>query len=107
MSAQAGITPLQRDCLDFISGYCRRHAVSPSYDEIMRGLGLTGRNQVFNLVRQLEERGWIERLPNRARSIRVRQSGDLADAWRDACGAERVRFLAAIGAPASCAEAEV
>jgi len=44
---------------------------TPSFDEMKDHLGLKSRSAIHRLVTALNERGFIERLPNRARALRV------------------------------------
>ncbi|GAB4351436.1 MAG: hypothetical protein Kow0026_08500 [Oricola sp.] len=112
MSVHAGITRPQKNCLDFIAAYCRRHGYSPTFDEIKEGIGAASKGSVFALINRLEARGWISRQSGCARSVVVLRNPAaertaLAQAWRQAGDAEKRIFLAAIGAPASCLRAEV
>ena len=66
-----GLTPKQRACLDAIESYAARTRTMPSVEELRRALGSGSRAAVLNLLRQLEARGAIERLPRRARAIRL------------------------------------
>lgn len=69
---RAGITPKQRELLDFIVRYQREHrGVSPSFDEMARALGLASKSGVHRLIEGLVERGALVRLPNQARSLQV------------------------------------
>lgn len=71
----AGMTSSQRDVLDFIRGYIRRKGVSPSYDDIRDGLAYASKSNIHRIALALEERGYISRLPGRARSIILRSAG--------------------------------
>ena len=44
---------------------------TPSYVELAAAMGLASKSGISRLVLSLEERGFIERLPSKARSIRV------------------------------------
>ncbi|MEO0589079.1 MAG: hypothetical protein AAFZ11_00815 [Pseudomonadota bacterium] len=66
-----GLTPRQRDALRFIAGFQKLFGFSPSFEEIRVGLGLASKNSAALLVSQLEERGIIRKLKNRARAIEV------------------------------------
>ena len=67
-----GLTPRQRDVLDFIEAYAGEHqGITPTYDEIVTGLGLTSKGRAYRLVEALAQRGYIIRLFNRPRSIRL------------------------------------
>ena len=65
------MTPRQRECFDFIKSYWAEHECSPSYEDIMAGLGLKGKSRVFALVSALQQRGVISRVYGHPRSIRV------------------------------------
>ena len=73
--AAGGTTAKQQEAYAFICGYVREHAYSPSYDEIRAAVGIASKSGVFRLLGGLEERGLIERLPNRARSIQIAGRG--------------------------------
>jgi repressor LexA len=64
------MTPRQRDVLRFIDQYWHSHGCSPSYRLIAQGVGLKSTSQVHQLIKNLHERGFIERMPGRARSTR-------------------------------------
>lgn len=68
---QTGLTAPQRACLDAIEAYVARTRAMPSVEDLRTALGLTSKSGVLRLLRQLEERGRIARLPLRARAIRL------------------------------------
>lgn len=70
------MTPRMSACLRFISTFWAEKDYAPSYDEIRKGLGVKSKGSVSELVAKLEERGYIERMPNLARSIRVCRRAD-------------------------------
>ena len=66
------LTKKQSDLLRYL--YARQEEgafISPSYDEMRDAMGLKSKCGIHRLVVCLEERGFIERLPQRPRSIRV------------------------------------
>ena len=66
------LTARQKECFDFIRGYVTDNGgVSPSFQEIADALVTNSRGAVHRLLAQLELRGKISRLPNRARAIHV------------------------------------
>ena len=66
------LTSRQADCLKFIASHQSENAgLTPTYDEIKDGLGLASKSGVVRLIDGLVERGAIQRLPNRARSITI------------------------------------
>jgi repressor LexA len=71
LPGQTGLTAKQRACLDAIEAYFARTRTMPSVENLRVALGLTSKAAVFRLLRQLEERGRIARVPLRARAIRL------------------------------------
>ncbi|MFQ5738952.1 MAG: transcriptional repressor LexA [Acidobacteriota bacterium] len=65
------LTARQRAILNFLQGYLREHGYSPSLEEIAAHFGIASLNGVFKHLRALEERGFIRRLSNQARSIQL------------------------------------
>ncbi|HTT82635.1 MAG TPA: hypothetical protein VMF67_04065 [Rhizomicrobium sp.] len=71
--AQMGLTGKQRACLDAIEAHLARTRTMPSVEDLRLALGFGSKAGVLRLLRQLEERGRITRLPHRARAIRLLQ----------------------------------
>jgi repressor LexA len=65
------LTAKQRELLIFIDGRLKQDGVSPSFDEMREALDLKSKSGVHRLISALEERGFIRRLPNRARALEV------------------------------------
>lgn len=65
------LTQKQHDLLLFIDKRLRANSVSPSYDEMKDALGLASKSGIHRLVMALEERGFIRRLPHRARALEI------------------------------------
>lgn len=65
------LTKKQHELLDFIHARVTDTGVSPSFDEMKDALGLKSKSGVHRLITALEERGFIRRLPNRARALEV------------------------------------
>ena len=65
------LTAKQRELLLFIDGRLHESGVSPSFDEMREALALKSKSGVHRLISALEERGFIRRLPNRARALEV------------------------------------
>jgi len=63
------LTHRQKQVLDFIQSYPA--GGSPSMDEIKNECGFSSKSTVHAIMKRLRERGWIDWLPNRRRSIRV------------------------------------
>ena len=65
------LTAKQRELLIFIDDRLKQDGVSPSFDEMREALDLKSKSGVHRLISALEERGFIRRLPNRARALEV------------------------------------
>jgi repressor LexA len=65
------LTAKQRELLLFIDDRLKESGVSPSFDEMREALDLKSKSGVHRLISALEERGFIRRLPNRARALEV------------------------------------
>jgi hypothetical protein len=66
---KSGLTTNQKNLLAFIKARYAIDGVPPSYDEMRDAMGLNSKSGINRLVVALEERGYIRRLPNRARAI--------------------------------------
>ena len=65
------LTVKQHELLLFINKRLNESGVSPSFDEMREALDLKSKSGVHRLISALEERGFIRRLPNRARALEV------------------------------------
>ena len=65
------LTKKQLDLLDFINKRLHRDGVPPSFDEMKEHLDLRSKSGIHRLITALEERGFIRRLPNKARAIEI------------------------------------
>jgi repressor LexA len=89
------LTAKQRELLLFIDDRLNHGGVSPSFDEMREALDLKSKSGVHRLISALEERGFIRRLPNRARALEILKMPEA----RVAPAAPQLR--AAIPAPAN------
>ncbi len=71
------LTRKQRDLLDFIHKRVQRDGVPPSFDEMREALDLRSKSGIHRLITALEERGFIRRLPHRARAIEIVRLPDM------------------------------
>jgi len=71
------LTAKQRELLLFIDGRLKHGGISPSFDEMREALELKSKSGVHRLISALEERGFIRRLPNRARALEVVKLPDM------------------------------
>ncbi len=65
------LTKKQHDLLVFIDKRLKKNSISPSYDEMKDALGLASKSGIHRLITALEERGFIRRLPHRARALEI------------------------------------
>lgn len=93
MVGEISLTTRQRDLLLFIQGYQSQHGYSPSYLEMLAAMGLVGKAAIFRLLSGLEERGFIRRIPRRARAIEILRPAAIQIKGR------RYRFISAASLP--------
>ena len=65
------LTKKQLELLTFLKNHLKKNDVPPSFDEMKDALALKSKSGIHRLVSALEERGFIRRLPNRARAIEI------------------------------------
>lgn len=65
------LTKKQYELLLFIDKRLKESGVSPSFDEMKEALGLRSKSGIHRLMTGLEERGFVRRLPHRARALEV------------------------------------
>lgn len=98
------LTRKQHELLMFIHERMKESGIPPSFDEMKDALDLASKSGIHRLITALEERGFIRRLPNRARALEVVK---LPDSMNPSLGGRRARFepsviegnLGKVGAP--------
>ena len=65
------LTRKQLELLMFVHERLKESGVPPSFDEMKDALDLRSKSGIHRLIKALEERGFIKRLPNRARALEV------------------------------------
>jgi len=65
------LTAKQHELLHFIQQRLDTSGISPSFEEMKEALGLKSKSGIHRLISALEERGFLRRLPNRARALEV------------------------------------
>ncbi|HUD27483.1 MAG TPA: transcriptional repressor LexA [Novosphingobium sp.] len=70
------LTRKQHELLRFIQARLEESGISPSFEEMKEALDLKSKSGVHRLISALEERGFIRRLPNRARALEVLRQPD-------------------------------
>lgn len=78
------LTRKQRELLLFINQRLTDTGVSPSFDEMKEALDLRSKSGIHRLITALEERGFLKRLPHRARALEVLRLPDEAATARAA-----------------------
>jgi repressor LexA len=65
------LTAKQQQLLSYIKLHLDKGGVSPSFEEMKEALDLKSKSGIHRLISALEERGFIRRLPNRARALEI------------------------------------
>lgn len=65
------LTKRQKEILAFLTEYLKERGYSPSLEEIAKHFGIASLNAIYKHLKVLEEKGFIRRLSNRARSIQI------------------------------------
>ena len=100
------LTAKQHELIRFIQQRLEETGISPSFEEMKEALDLKSKSGVHRLISALEERGFIRRLPNRARALEViKQPEDATPAPRQpAASHDNVVSLASAPKPAAAPE---
>jgi repressor LexA len=93
------LTRKQHELIRFIQTRLEETGVSPSFEEMKEALDLKSKSGVHRLISALEERGFIRRLPNRARALEVLRQPDDVGAKSPAPRAANVNSAAAVVRP--------
>jgi len=64
-----GLTQRQYNLFCFIHDYIEEHHIPPSQDEMAKGLLIKNGQALHNNIEDLQKRGWIDWIPNCARTI--------------------------------------
>jgi repressor LexA len=83
------LTRKQHELLMFIHERMKESGIPPSFDEMKDALDLRSKSGIHRLITALEERGFIRRLPNRARALEVIR---LPDSMNPSLGGRKARF---------------
>ncbi|MEA3336036.1 MAG: transcriptional repressor LexA [Chloroflexota bacterium] len=70
------LTELEMEVIDFLEMQLRKDPIAPSIDEICQAVRLTRGYRINKLLNSLREKGYIDRRPGRARSLRLLLSSD-------------------------------
>jgi len=83
------LTRKQHELLMFIHERMKESGIPPSFDEMKDALDLASKSGIHRLITALEERGFIRRLPNRARALEVVK---LPDSMNPSLGGKKAKF---------------
>ncbi len=86
------LTRKQHELLVFLTERLRETGVCPSFDEMKDALGLKSKSGIHRLISGLEERGFIRRLPHRARALEILREPEGAKAAAPAPQPARTGF---------------
>lgn len=101
------LTRKQHELLLFIQRKLEESGISPSFEEMKEALDLKSKSGVHRLISALEERGFIRRLPNRARALEVLRQPDDVSAARPAAPSTVVEMPRAKAPPPPAAANDV
>ena len=87
------LTIKQKTLLDYLKAYYKKEMVFPTFDEIRTKLNIKSKSGVHKLLKSLEEKKYIERLPHKARALKL---NDITNA--DVSDEKLVPFLGRIAA---------
>ena len=74
------LTKKQKNLLLFINKKIRSSGISPSYEEMKQSLNLKSKSGIHRLISALEERGFVRKLPHKARALEVLKLPETASA---------------------------
>lgn len=83
------LTRKQHELLMFIHERLKESGIPPSFDEMKDALDLKSKSGIHRLITALDERGFIRRLPNRARALEVIK---LPDSMNPSMGGRKAKF---------------
>ena len=89
------LTAKQHELIRFIQTRLEETGISPSFEEMKEALDLKSKSGVHRLISALEERGFIRRLPNRARALEVLKTPE------EAVSSPRARNAASASMPSA------
>ncbi|MBY9061789.1 transcriptional repressor LexA [Sphingomonas yunnanensis] len=92
------LTRKQHELICFIEDRLAESGVSPSFEEMKDALELKSKSGVHRLISALEERGYLRRLPNRARALEVLKAPERGEPKRAAVPAKRAAVAPALPA---------
>jgi len=96
------LTRKQADLLHFIEQHLSTQGIPPSFEEMKSAVNIQSKSGIHRLITALEERGFIRRIPHRARALEVLRSSKTAmPPSTDAVAVEKLRMVPVINQPES------
>lgn len=90
------LTSKQHQLLQYIDQYMQEKGICPSFEEMKKAIKLQSKSGIHRLITALEERGFLRRLPNRARALEViKKPGMESDT--ESKSAKRRDFMPSLG----------
>lgn len=86
------LTRKQKELLFLIRDHIEKDGIPPSFDEMKTALGLRSKSGIHRLITGLEERGFIRRLPHRARALEIIRLPEGSEGQKPTMG-QRVKEL--------------
>ena len=68
------LTKKQKELFEYLNNFISRNGISPSFEEMKNALNLKSKSGIHRLITSLEQRGFIKRLPHRARAMEIIKS---------------------------------
>ena len=65
------LTPKQQELLLYINSRLTGDGISPSFEEMKNAVGIRSKSGIHRMIKALEERGFLRRLPYRARALEI------------------------------------
>lgn len=89
------LTQKQKTLLDYISQYHNKNKIFPTYDEMRKALDIKSKSSIHKLISSIEERGFISRLPHKARALKFNQEVEVV---KNPSNFNKIPFLGRIAA---------
>ena len=68
------LTLKQKKLLDFLKIYYKNKKLFPTFDEMKNNLNIKSKSGIHKLLKSLEEKGFIKRIPHKARALEIKNS---------------------------------
>lgn len=72
------MTPKQHILCEFIRNYTQKNGYAPSFDEMKNFMNLKSKSSIHRMVKELEEQGFLNRLPHQTRALTLPEAKEIA-----------------------------